>query len=220
MQKTTIQAALVAAAMASGANDTVCMPEQCLITFGKLQDRSYTVTDDPLVFSFADISTDECPFSYSFEVKNDLKITPSIKLKGRTFTVENRHDVSLARHSYKDYEIDVIASLGANCEKARGSFKLRVVNPCISEKFVKIVDTSGFGLDALPYEVGSGEISYTIDASNFQIRTSPIEHDFCGPLRFKSRLASYELDSDSWPMSFEVLQGDSGDALKWTFDYE
>ena len=101
------------------------------------------MTANPLIFPFHDISTPDCPLNYSFKVLNDQKILPSISLAGRTFTVENRDDLSLTQgENFFDYDIQVIASMGAGCVKAEGTFSLRIKNPCINSKYVKIVDTS------------------------------------------------------------------------------
>ena len=126
-----------------------CNIDECLTSFKALPDREYTVTDHAMIFTMADISTEECPLTYSFSV-SDSKILQSISLTGRHFKVEDLYDLSLTQgKDYFDYEVEVMASMGDDCVKAEASFNLRIKNPCIDPKYVKVVDTSGLGLESI-----------------------------------------------------------------------
>ena len=93
--------------------------------------------------------------------------------------------------------------MGDGCDKAEDFFDLRIHNPCINPKYVRIVDTEGIGLDSIQFEVDSDTTDFALDSSIFQVETYPIAHDLCGDLETYSEFDSVQITSYDWPVAFK-----------------
>jgi hypothetical protein len=173
-----------------------------LIIIGpQLNNQVYILTDDSKPsYTVADfsISPDYCPFTY------DVVIQPLNSDGDSAVTHETNSDKTFEFFYNKDLEplgksqtVTVTATStskhGTNSDSKElvRSFEVTFKNPCIDERFVKIVHPT---LPDQEYVVGSPELTWNYDA--FTLDINPAAHELCGDMQFVAKFNNQPITGD------------------------
>ena len=117
-----------------------CIDPCEVIPFDDLAMQMYTITDNANVFTFPDISNEDCAFMYTYAVET-IDADAAITFDGATqeFTVQYIQDLVLSGTTFIDYTITVTATVPCS-EPLLMSFVLRIKEPCTNTNFVSIVE--------------------------------------------------------------------------------
>lgn len=105
---------------------------QCATEFGPFPNQEYTITNDAIEFSFEDISTPTCTYTYIYEIIDVDTFEPlSFEDTLRNFEVFSDNKDFLGNNEFEVYQIQLTAIPDdPNSPSLFTAFDLTVRNPC------------------------------------------------------------------------------------------